>query len=198
LTELRILEGGPTGALAEIYRAAAVVRAVGSRDATRFLEKKLAEVRLPEPDPWLDLVQAQLQQRRFAEAEVTLAALRERRPDDLLLLEWLALARAGQGRLDEAIDLTRKALARGSGRAEGEYNLGRLLAAKGAHEEAAVHLARAVALRPNLAAGWFHLGEVRAAQGRMQAAVESYRRALEIDPTFTRAAEALRTSAEPR
>jgi predicted CXXCH cytochrome family protein len=193
LTELKILEGGPKGTLAEIYRAAAVVRAAGSHDATRFLEKKLAEVRLPEPDPWLDLAQAQLQQRRFAEAEVTLAVLRERRPDDLLLLEWLALARAGQGKLDEAIDLTRKALARGSGRAEGEYNLGRLLAAKGAHEEAAVHLARAVALRPNLAAGWFHLGEVRAAQGRRKEAAECYERALAVDPGFTRAAAALRT-----
>ncbi|HEX5718060.1 MAG TPA: tetratricopeptide repeat protein [Thermoanaerobaculia bacterium] len=198
LTELRILEGGPTGALAEIYRAAAAVRAAGSHDAMRFLERKLPEVRLPEPDPWLDLAQAQLQRRRFAEAEVTLAALRERRPDDLLLLEWLALARAGQGKLDEAIDLTRSALARGSDRVEGEYNLGRLLAAKGAHEEAVVHLARAVALRPNLVAGWFHLGEVRAAQGRRQEAAESYRRALEVDPTFTRAAEALPTSAEPR
>lgn len=188
LTELKILEGGPH---AEIYRAAAVVRAAGSRDAARFLERKLAEARLPEPDPWLDLAQAQLNQRRFAEAEATLAAVRERRPDDPLALEWLALARAGQGQLDEAIELTRAAIARGSNRAEAEYNLGRLLAAKGAHEQAETHLARAVALRPNLAAAWFHLGEVRAAQGRREEAVECYERALAVDPGFTRAAEAL-------
>lgn len=194
LTELKILEGGP---LAEIYRAAAVVRAAGSRDAARFLERKLAETRLAEPDPWLDLAQAQLQQRRFAEAEPTLAAFRERRPDDPLALEWLALARAGQGKLDEAIDLTRAALAKGSNRAEAAYNLGRLLAAKGAHEEAEAHLARAVALRPNLAAAWFHLGEVRRAQGRREEAEECYRRALAVDPGFTRAAEAL-ASAEQR
>jgi tetratricopeptide (TPR) repeat protein len=188
---LKILEGGP---LAGIYRAAAVVRTVGSRDATGFLEKKLAETRLPEPDPWLDLAQAQLNQRRFAEAEATLAAVRERRPDDLLALEWLALARAGQGKLDEAIELTRTALARGSGRAEAEYNLGRMLATKGAREEAAEHLARAVALRPNFVAAWFHLGEVRAAQGRRDEAAECYRRALAINPRFTRAAEALRSA----
>lgn len=194
LTELKILEGGP---LAGIYRAAAVVRTAGSRDATDFLRRKLAETRLPDPDPWLDLAQAQLNQRRFAEAEATLAALRERRPDDLLALEWLALARAGQGKLDEAIELTRAALARGSGRAEGEYNLGRMLAAKGAREEAAEHLARAVALRPNLAAGWFHLGEVRAAQGRKEEAAECYERALAVDPGFTRAAEALTPPAPP-
>jgi len=191
LTELRILD--PVGPLSEIYRATAVVRAAGSHDATRFLEKKLPEVRLSEADPWLDLAQAQLQQRRFAEAEATLAALRERRPDDLLLLEWLALARAGQGKIDEAIDLTRSALARGSNRAEGEYNLGRLLAAKGVHEEAAVHLTRAVALRPNLAAAWFHLGEVRAAQGRKAEAVECYERALAVDPGFERAVPGVKT-----
>jgi tetratricopeptide (TPR) repeat protein len=190
LTELRILDPA-VGPLSEIYRAAAVVRAAGSRDAARFLERKLPEVRLPEPDPWLDLAQAQLNQRRFTEAEITLAAIRERRPDDLMLVEWLALARAGQGKLDEAIELTRSALARGSDRVEAEYNLGRLLAAKGAHEEAAEHLSRAVALKPNLVLGWFYLGEVRTAQGRKEEAAESYRRALEIDPGFRRAAEAL-------
>jgi predicted CXXCH cytochrome family protein len=195
LTDLRLLE--PVGSLSEIYRAAAVVRASGSAEAVRFLERKLPEVRPAEPDPWLDLVQAQLQKRRFAEAEITLAALRERRPEDPLLLEWLALARAGQGKLDEAIDLTRSALARGSNRVEAEYNLGRLLAAKGAHEEAEAHLARAVALKPNLVPAWFHLGEVRAALGRRQEAAECYERALAVDPTFERAAKALDAQRAP-
>jgi tetratricopeptide (TPR) repeat protein len=172
-----------------------VARTTGSRDAAAYLERKLAETRLADPDPWLDLAQAQLQQRRFAEAEATLAAVRERRPDDLLALEWLALARAGQGKLDEAIELTRTALARGSGRAEGEYNLGRLLAAKGAREEAEAHLMRAVELRPNFVAAWFQLGELRKAQGRAGEAKDCYERALAIDPGFTRAAEALASAA---
>jgi predicted CXXCH cytochrome family protein len=192
LTDLKILDGGR---LAGIYRAAAVARTTGSRDAAAYLERKLAETRLADPDPWLDLAQAQLQQRRFAEAEATLAAVRERRPDDLLALEWLALARAGQGKLDEAIELTRTALARGSGRAEGEYNLGRLLAAKGAREEAEAHLMRAVELRPNFVAAWFQLGELRKAQGRAGEAKDCYERALAIDPGFTRAAEALASAA---
>jgi predicted CXXCH cytochrome family protein len=194
LTGVRLLggEGAPTGALAEVYRAAAVVRAGGGAEALSYLERKLAEARPAEPEPWLDLVQGQLQQQRFAEAERTLAALLERRSGDLLALEWLALARASQGRIAEAIELTRRALAQGSERIEGEYNLGRLLAARGLHAEAEAHLAKAVAKRPNLVAGWFHLGEVRAAQGRVAEAAASYRRALEIDPTFTRAAEALR------
>lgn len=192
LTDIHLLDG-QTGALAEVYRSAAVVRASGSAEATRYLEKKLAETRPPEPDPWLDLAQAQLQQRRFAEAERTLTDLLERRPDDFLVLEWLALARAGQGKLDEAIALTRKSLERGSGRVEGEYNLGRLLAARGDHEEAEVHLVRAVTMRANLVAGWYNLGEVRAKLGRLEEAAECYRRALEIDPTFTRALPGVKT-----
>ena len=50
LTELRILDGVPTGALGEIYRAAAGSAPRRARRA-RFLEKKLAEVGLPSPIP---------------------------------------------------------------------------------------------------------------------------------------------------
>jgi predicted CXXCH cytochrome family protein len=189
LTGVRLLggHGAPTGPLGEVYRAAAVVRPAASAEAVAYLERKLAEARPAEPEPWLDLAQGQLRQRRFADAERTLTALLERQPGNHLAMEWLALARASQGKIDEAIGLTRRALAQGSDRVEGEYNLGRLLAAKDLHDEAGEHLARAVADRPNLVAGWFHLGEVRAVQGRLRDAVACYRRALEIDPTYTNA-----------
>ncbi|HYN20594.1 MAG TPA: tetratricopeptide repeat protein [Thermoanaerobaculia bacterium] len=193
LTGVRLLAGheAPTGALGEVYRAAVVVRAVSAADATAYLEKKLGEAAVSEREPWLDLGQAQLQQRRFAEADRTFTALLARHPDDSLALEWLALARSGQGKLDEAIDLTRRALAGGSQRAEALYNLARLLTTKGNQAEAEAYLGAAVTARPNLFAGWYHLGEIRAAQGRLREAAEYYRRALEINPGFTRAAEAL-------
>lgn len=187
LTGVRLLPGHEAGRLGEVYRAAVVVRATSAADATAYLEKKLAEAAPSEYEPWLDLAQAQLRQQRFAEADGTLTALLARRPDDHLALEWLALARAGQGKLDEAIDLTRRALAQGSERVEGEYNLGRLLTAKGNTQEAQAHLGAAVAARPTLFAGWFHLGEIWAAEGRLREAADCYRRTLEIDPTFTNA-----------
>jgi predicted CXXCH cytochrome family protein len=190
LTGVKILGGVPSGPLAEVYRASAAVRAGGGAEAVSYLERKLAEAKPPEPEPWFDLAQGQLRLRRYAEAEATLSSLLERRPSDSAL-EWLALARAAQGKIDEAIELTRRSLATGSNRVEAEYNLGRLLAAKGLNREAEEHLKKAVSLRPNLAAGWFRLGEVQAAQDRKEEAMSSYRRALEVDPSHAAARQAL-------
>jgi predicted CXXCH cytochrome family protein len=191
LTGIKILGGVPPGPLAEVYRASAAVRAGGGAEAVSYLERKLAEAKPSEPEPWFDLAQGQIRLRRFQEAEATLSVLLERRPNDLLALEWLALVRAAQGKIDEAIELTRRSLATGSNRVEAEYNLGRLLAAKGLNPEAEEHLRKAVSLRPNLAAGWFRLGEVQAAQGRKEEALASYRRALEVDPNHAAARKAL-------
>jgi predicted CXXCH cytochrome family protein len=191
LTGVKILSGVPPGPLAEVYRASAAVRAGGGAEAVSYLERKLAEAKPAEPEPWFDLAQGQIRLRRFQEAEVTLSALLGRRPDDPLALEWLALARAAQGKIDEAIELTRRSLATGSNRVEAEYNLGRLFAAKGLNPEAEEHLKKALSQRPNLAAGWFRLGEVQAAQGRKVEALESYRRALEVDPNHAAARKAV-------
>lgn len=192
LTGLRVLpgEGSPSGDLAELYRGVAAVRAAGGDDAIAYLERMLARVRPVEPEPYLDLVKGYLRKRRFAEAETTLAGLLERQPGHpakALALEWLALARAGQGKTGEAVALLRRVVEKGSGRAEAEYNLGRLLAFRGEHREAEAHLVLALAANPNLFAGWFHLGEVRAAQGRPAEAADCYRRALEIQPRYTAA-----------
>jgi len=191
LTGVKILAGVPPGPLAEVYRASAAVRAGGGAEAVSYLERKLAEAKPAEPEPWFDLAQGQLRLRRYAEAEATLTALLQRRPDDSLTLEWLALAKAAQGQTEEAIKLTRRSLATGSNRVEAEYNLGRLLAAKGLNPEAEEHLRKAVRLRPNLAAGWFRLGEVQAAQGRKEEALQSYRRALAMDPNYAAARNGL-------
>lgn len=189
LTGLRVLggEGAPAGDLAELYRAAAAVRAAGGDEAIAYLERMLARVRPAETEPYLDLVKGQLRKRRFAEAEATLRGILERRPESALAVEWLALARAGQGRTGEAVDLLRGVVGKSPGRPEAEYNLGRLLAFRGERQDAEIHLARAVAARPNLFAGWYHLGEVKATAGRLEEAAADYRRALEIEPRYTAA-----------
>jgi tetratricopeptide (TPR) repeat protein len=182
----------PSGPLGEVYRAAAVVRAAGraAPEAVDRLARVLAAARPPEPDPYLDLAQGQLSLQRFAAAEATLREILARGPEEgspehLLVLEWLALARAGQGAADEAIGLLRQVLAREGGRVEAEYNLGRLLAGRNRPDEAAEHLERAVAGRPNQVLAWFHLGEVNAARDRLGPAADCYRRALAIDPGHT-------------
>ncbi len=173
------------GPLGEVYRATAVVRMASTAEAVDYLERMLETARPAEQEPWLDLAQALLRRRRFAEAERALSKVLERRPEDPQALEWLALARTGQGKMDEAIAILRRVVAARPGRADAEYNLGRLLAARGRPAEAEEPLARAVAARPNLSVAWYHLGEVRAALGRKEEALPCWRRALEIDPTHT-------------
>jgi tetratricopeptide (TPR) repeat protein len=196
LTGIRLLDASaPQGPLGEVYRAAAVARMTTAVAAVDHLEKMLAVAQPPEPEPWLDLAQGQLKLRRFAEAERTLTALLARFPQGgsspqptvqtrpYPNQEWLALARAGQGKTDEAIEIL--AQISGTERIDAEYNLGRLLAFRGRPQEAEEHLARAVAARPNLVAAWYNLGEVRAALGWTDNALGCWRHALEIDPTHT-------------
>lgn len=186
LTGIRLLgTSAPQGALGEVYRAAAVVRMTASVTAIEHLEKMLASARPPEPEPWLDLAQGQLKLGRFADADHTLISFMERFPNQPLAQEWLALARAGQGKTEEAIAILEKTLESIPDRAEAEYNLGRLLAFRNRPQEAETHLGRAVSVRPNLAPAWYHLGEVSAALGRTDAALGYWRHALEIDPTHT-------------
>jgi Flp pilus assembly protein TadD len=188
LTGIRLLDSrAPQSALGEVYRAAAVVRSVATAEAVAYLEKMLMAARPSEIEPWLDLAQGQIRRRRFADAERSLREVLTRNPEHPQALEWLALARAGQGNADEAIAILRRVLAlpAGSERAEAEYNLGRLLTVRGRSAEGEEHLAKAVALRPNLVSAWYRLGEIRAASGRQDDALACWRRALEIDPAHT-------------
>ncbi len=186
LTGIRLLgPNAPAGPLGEVYRAAAVVRTSAAEEAIAHLEKMLPAASPKEIEPWLDLTQGLLRRRRFADAERIVTGILERQLDHPLALSWLALARSGQGKTDEAIDLLRRALAHGADTADTEYNLGRYLAVRGRTDEAATHLENALAARPVLVAAWYHLGELRAAQDRTEDALACWRRALEIDPTHT-------------
>lgn len=190
LTGVRLLDPVP-GPLGEVYRSAAVVRAVPTEDAVLYLEKMLAAARPAGIEPWLDLAEGQLRLRRYAEAEQTLGVVLDKSPGHPQALEWRALVRAGQGKADEAIALLQQLVEMAPGRAEAEYNLGRLLFVNGRTEEAGRHLERALAARPNQAAAWYRLGELRAAQDRREEALACWRRALEIDPRHTESRQAL-------
>ena len=186
LTGVRLLDAAaPQGALGEAYRAAAVLRMTSSAAAADHLEKMLAAARPAEPEPWLDLAEGQLKLGRFADADRTLSGLIERFPDQSIAREWLALARAGQGKTDEAIEILGQTLVPGPTHVEAEYNLGRLLTLRGRPQEAMEHLGRAVTARPNLAPAWFRLGEIHASLGRVDDAIACWRHVLEIDPTYT-------------
>ncbi|HEX7182903.1 MAG TPA: tetratricopeptide repeat protein [Thermoanaerobaculia bacterium] len=179
-------ERGPAGALGDVYRAAAVVRAGGGgADAVDYLQKKLAEARPDAIEPWLDLAHGQLRIGRYADAERALQTVLARSPLHPQALEWLTLVRIGQGKPDEALPMLRRLVSLHPGRIEAEFNLGRLLFLRGFPAEAEQHLKKAVAARPTMVAAWHTLGEVRLARGRTDEALPCWRKALEIDPTYT-------------
>ena len=173
----------PTGALAEVYRAAAAVRAeIGSAAAVDQLQEMLDVVQPAQVDPYLDLARGQLKYRRFAAAERTLVPILKHLPTHPLGRELLGIALAGLDRTEEAVKEMLGALEQNPGRAQLHFNLGRLLLRRGRTEESIRHLRQAVKARPNLVAAWFHLGNAGAQLGQPDKAIEAYQRALEIDP----------------
>lgn len=64
----------------------------------------------------------------------------------------------------------------------GHYQVGRLLAGLGQHEEARQWLKRAVALRPDLGAGWLELGNLSFAEDRYEEALQHFDRAGRLLP----------------
>jgi Flp pilus assembly protein TadD len=193
LVDVEILdrERGSRGALAEVYRAIAVLRASASPSAVDHLAKMLPAAAPPQIDPYLDLAKAQISLHRFADAERTLLGVLARWPGHPLAREWLALARFQLGREDAAVAELRELVREHPGRAEPWFNLGLFLTRAGELEEALDCLRRALAARPNMAPAWYYAGVVSGALGRPDDAAAGYRRALEIDPNHDRARLAL-------
>jgi tetratricopeptide (TPR) repeat protein/ADP-heptose:LPS heptosyltransferase len=92
-----------------------------------------------------------------------------------------------EGRLEEAVDLLRRAIARAPGDAAALAELAHALRWQDRLEEARTAAAQAVAADPGHAEGWFNLGAVEIAQGDPSSAIASYRRALALEPGFAEA-----------
>lgn len=183
----------PEGALGEVYRAAAVVRASPGfgAEAVDHLAANLERARPADPEPWLDLAKGEIQLQRFASAETTLQKIlaRDGAPPGVRreARRLLALARSGQGEHEEAIAILRDLVATDPDRIALRMNLGRLLLGTGKPMEAVEHLERAQELRPNQVAAWELLGIALLELNRPSDAAEALRQAVILDPTRTRA-----------
>ncbi len=195
LAEIDFLEpaAAPGGAVGELYRAAALVRASGgsSAAAVRRLQDAIARAHPAEIEPYLDLGMGLLRQKQYAALEKTTLAILEREPKNAQATEWLGAAQFWLGRTDEGLATIGKSLALDPDRAEAHFNLGLLLESKERCADAIPELLRATQLRPNLAAAWYHLGQCYVASDQREEAVAAYRRALAIEPQHSRAAAAL-------
>jgi tetratricopeptide (TPR) repeat protein len=192
LTEVLFLGADhPEGALGEVYRAVAALRAGVRESAVEHLERTLpASGRLP-PEPWIELAVGQLRQRRFAAAEATLRGVIERWPQDAAARERLPIALSGLARPEEALTAVEEAVAGRPERVENWFNLGMLREAAGRLEAAREAFEHALELRPNMASGWVRLARVQRRLGRLDEARRSFEQALALDPRSEEAAAEL-------
>jgi tetratricopeptide (TPR) repeat protein len=91
------------------------------------------------------------------------------------------------GRLDEAIDHLRDAIARDDGVALYHANLGEMLRLAGQRAGAIAHGERALALNPAYHPAWSNLGIAYYEEGRYQDALDCQERALALEPAYPQA-----------
>ncbi len=178
-------------ALRDLYRTAAAVRAGAGGEALDRLAARIEEIKPESVDPYLILAQGQIMNRRWKDAERTIGTIFLNDPQNPLAMEWLGIARIGQGRREAGLDLLRRAAEQNPLRAEVWFNLGRILVGMNRPEEAVGPLDKALHIRPTLSKAYFYLGMAYRAREKTDQAVEHFRRALEIDPAYTRAYLAL-------
>ncbi len=92
------------------------------------------------------------------------------------------LAAHRAGRVSEAIEAYRAAVAKDPGLAPAQFNLGQLLREQGDFAAAATAFERAAKLRPRAADAWLNAGICRESLGDLDRALECYREAARLDP----------------
>lgn len=124
-------------------------------------------------------------------AEAAYRAALKTNPDLPPAVNNLAMIELRKGRnLDEALALSRKAVALAPEVPQFHDTLGQVLRARGDRSGAIAATEKATTLRPPQADIWYHLARLYEEAGSKDPAIKAYRRALEIDPKFQDAAAA--------
>lgn len=126
----------------------------------------------------------QLRAGRLAEAEVALRRARGAAPRSFDALHLSGLVAQQQGRVEEAIDLWRKALAVNAGAAGCAVRLAAALASLSRHAEAEGLLREMLKRKPDAAEAWDQLGACLKHQDRMPEALACHAKAVELKPDF--------------
>ena len=94
----------------------------------------------------------------------------------------LAIALAGEGKLDEAIEHYKTALRIKPDKAKAHYNLANVLTDRGKLDEAIRHYEEAIRIDDRYAKAYHNLGLALARQGKLDEAAACFEKALRIDP----------------
>lgn len=114
-----------------------------------------------------------------AERHLRIAMKLQRSPEIRSNLGYVLLK---QGKLDEALEQMRHAVAKRPRKARFRHNLARVLTAKGEHEEAVTEYRMAAALAPDSPSIRYELAEVLLHLGRTEQAIEAYRDVVRLAP----------------
>ena len=141
------------------------------------------------PDPLSPIAQAlsNYQNGDIAAAEAILCRI----TDQPSAQHLLALVRVRQGRVLEALDLLKKAVAAQPWETQTRLNHGKVLAALGRHAEAIESFQTAIALDPQNADALLALGKSHCALENIDDAIACYRQYLKVRPNFVPAKLAL-------
>lgn len=150
--------------------------------AADALGDHLAAHPTPHFEPYLNLMQSYIRQRRHTEARALADTALSRHPDHPVMVTMAALAYAQTGDPDMAVAMLERQLATRPELVDLRYNLALILQALGRPEQALAHVEQVLELRPTHAHGWRLLADLSGAAGDKTRAIEAYLRALAIEP----------------
>jgi tetratricopeptide (TPR) repeat protein len=173
---------------AAVYRSVALLRLSQFTHvpATNQLENLLISSDNQQVEAYVDLIMAQLKQKRFAAAKNTASQMLAEAKDHPLAVEWQGTALMSLKQFDLAEKQFRQALKLNPDRAEAHFNLALVMLDTERTEEALSELKETIELRPNMVLAWYYLGLAYSELEQREDAVRAFRRALQFDPTHSR------------
>jgi arylsulfatase A-like enzyme/Tfp pilus assembly protein PilF len=155
----------------------------GNHDvAAAVLEAALKDKKVDRPSFLIKLAEAEIEQRRYVEAERHLRDALAARPDAALAHYDLGLVAEAQGDMHRAMAEYELEVRRANPSYRASFNFAKLLSKAGRSQEAVVQFRNAVGANPQFAAGYLYLGKALLDTGDLAASEEAVRRGMASNP----------------
>jgi tetratricopeptide (TPR) repeat protein len=150
--------------------------------AAAVLDDALRDKKVDRPPFLIKLAEADIEQRRYDEAERRLREAIELRPDAALAHYDLGLIAEARGEADHAAAEYALECRRPNPTYRASFNLAKLLSRAGRTREAVVHFRNAVAANPEFGTGFLYLAKALLDAGDLAASEEAARKGMASNP----------------
>jgi tetratricopeptide (TPR) repeat protein len=150
--------------------------------AVSVLEAALKDKKVDRPSFLIRLAEAEIEQRRYVDAERRLREALAARPDAAFAHYDLGLIAEAQGDLTRALAEYEIEIRRPSPSYRASFNLAKLLSKAGRSQEAVVQFRNAVGANPQFGAGYFYLAKALLDTGDLAASEEAVRLGMAANP----------------